>query len=300
MRPSSIAKFVSISCLVFAATQSHAGMIFSGGWVESRAYSGLTPTIPTDRKHEEVNALPFELETSARVGDTSNETDHLLRTLANGSEFRWGLNQAHDGGPFSFAISEGELAFQVTETSQFLLQGDYVFSGPGVKRAFFRLYDSPADANPVFQWDQESHLTASSFAPQEAGDLHPGVGYRLAYRLLLDNHTLADAGATAGNLRFSIGEPERDGLTGDTDGNARIDVNDLNHVRNNFGQQGDPVLGDAFPFDGRVDIKDLNAVRNFFGTVRPQAVPEPNGLGLAVLGSAALAVLRRRRHSLNK
>ncbi len=300
MRPCSITVFALSCCFAFAANPCRAGMVFSGGWVESRAYSGLTPAIPTDRKHEVVNALPFELETSVRVGDTSNETDHVLRALANGSEFRWGLSQTHDGAVDSFTVSEGELAFQVNELSPFALAGDYTFSGPGVKRVFFRLYDTPADTTPVFQWDAESNLASSSFAPQGAGELQSGVGYRLVYRLLLNNPTFGDAGAAAGNIRFTIGEPELDGLAGDTDGNGRIDVNDLNHVRNNFGLQGTPILGDAFPFDGRVDIKDLNAVRNFFGTSRPQAVPEPGGLWLALLGSAALGWRLRRQTFLNK
>jgi len=145
-----------------------------------------------------------------------------------------------------------------------------------------------------------SQLVASTFAPQGAGDLQPGIGYRLVYRLLLDNHTPAEPGVTTGSFQFTIGEPERDGLVGDTDGNGRIDVTDLNHVRNNFGQQAEQVLGDTFPFDGRVDIKDLNAVRNTFGTSRPQVVPEPSGLCLALSGVAVLVRRIRRQTLFNK
>jgi hypothetical protein len=50
----------------------------------------------------------------------------------------------------------------------------------------------------------------------------------------------------------------------------------LNHVRNNFGSAGDPVLGDTLPFDGEVDVQDLNNVRNNFGAGPMSAVPEPS------------------------
>jgi hypothetical protein len=57
-------------------------------------------------------------------------------------------------------------------------------------------------------------------------------------------------------------------LEGDADGDGRVDLNDLNAVRNHFGQGmlgGPRIPGDAFPFDGIVDLNDLNRVRNRFG-----------------------------------
>lgn len=60
------------------------------------------------------------------------------------------------------------------------------------------------------------------------------------------------------------------GLTGDTNGDGLVNIDDLNNVRNNFGQTGPAVLGDVNG-DGRVDIDDLNDVRNNFGA--PLAVP---------------------------
>jgi hypothetical protein len=53
-------------------------------------------------------------------------------------------------------------------------------------------------------------------------------------------------------------------LAGDTNSDGRVDLVDLNNVRNNFGAVGTGVLGDAND-DGRVDLQDLNAVRNNFG-----------------------------------
>jgi ELWxxDGT repeat protein len=51
---------------------------------------------------------------------------------------------------------------------------------------------------------------------------------------------------------------------GDTNFDGSVDVVDLNHVRNHFGETGS-VLGDANG-DGVVNLLDLNAVRNYFGT----------------------------------
>jgi hypothetical protein len=50
---------------------------------------------------------------------------------------------------------------------------------------------------------------------------------------------------------------------GDTDGD--VDLNDLNNVRNHFGEVGENLLGDANA-DGSIDLADLNAARNNFDT----------------------------------
>jgi len=94
-------------------------------------------------------------------------------------------------------------------------------------------------------------------------------------------------------------------LLGDTDTDGDVDGDDLNNVRNNFGEVGpdDGTLsGDAFPFDGLVNIDDLNNVRNHFGekVAALKAVPEPGGLTLALLGLIFGTRLsrhrRKRRH----
>lgn len=58
------------------------------------------------------------------------------------------------------------------------------------------------------------------------------------------------------------------GLPGDTNFDCAVNLDDLNSVRNNFGQSGGGgrhIAGDAYPFDGAVDLNDLNGVRNYFG-----------------------------------
>lgn len=81
-------------------------------------------------------------------------------------------------------------------------------------------------------------------------------------------------------------------VPGDTNGDDRVDLLDLNAVRNNFGLTGDGVPGDAYPFDGRVDIVDLNAVRNYFGNAAPySSVPEPGSLVTTLALTAWLSLM---------
>jgi len=64
-------------------------------------------------------------------------------------------------------------------------------------------------------------------------------------------------------------------LLGDTNDDGRVNIEDLNNIRNTFG--GD-CFGDA-NFDGHCSIEDLNAIRNEFGSRLEHAavVPEPSG-----------------------
>jgi hypothetical protein len=79
---------------------------------------------------------------------------------------------------------------------------------------------------------------------------------------------------------------------GDTNGDGKVDIVDLNNVRNNFGGTG---LGDT-DGDGLVTISDLNEVRNNFGAgPSPNAVPEPATWALALAGIVAAGVVRRRK-----
>jgi hypothetical protein len=94
------------------------------------------------------------------------------------------------------------------------------------------------------------------------------------------------------------GEPIAAGQPGDTNNDGKVDIVDLNNVRNNFGATGSigSTPGDAFPYDGRVDISDLNGVRNNFGAGPASgSVPEPSSLGLLIVASALGWRARRRR-----
>ncbi len=85
------------------------------------------------------------------------------------------------------------------------------------------------------------------------------------------------------------------GQQGDTNGDGKVDIVDLNNVRNNFGGVG---LGDTVGSgDGQVTIADLNNVRNNFGAgPGALAVPEPSTWFLASCGALALlAVARKKR-----
>jgi hypothetical protein len=60
-------------------------------------------------------------------------------------------------------------------------------------------------------------------------------------------------------------------LPGDTNDDGRVDLEDLNAVRNHFGASGANLNGDAND-DGQVDLDDLNLVRNHFGATSPAPV----------------------------
>lgn len=68
-------------------------------------------------------------------------------------------------------------------------------------------------------------------------------------------------------------------LSGDSNFDGRVDLADLNNVRNHFGETGN-VLGDSNG-DRRVDLADLNAVRNNFGA--------GNATGSSFRGTAPVA-----------
>lgn len=83
-------------------------------------------------------------------------------------------------------------------------------------------------------------------------------------------------------------------LVGDANADGVVGLNDLNLVRNHFGDVGLPGrLGDTIPFDGVVDLADLNAVRNHFGSSQ-QPVPEPATAWLAISTFGAACFFRLR------
>jgi hypothetical protein len=91
----------------------------------------------------------------------------------------------------------------------------------------------------------------------------------------------------------------RTDVPGDANSDGKVDLTDLNLVRDHFGHFFGDSIGDVSPYDGRIDLSDLNRVRNGFGG---HAVPEPSSLVLMALGLFSLAGIPspRRRWRLNR
>jgi len=97
---------------------------------------------------------------------------------------------------------------------------------------------------------------------------------------------------SAGEVTLLSFEP----LEGDTDADGDVDVEDLNNVRNHFGEAGDHLVGDTALFDGVVDLVDLNHVRNNFGSSTGQQVPELSSFrSSTMLGAISLGVCMLRK-----
>jgi ELWxxDGT repeat protein len=127
-------------------------------------------------------------------------------------------------------------------------------------------------------------------------DIRPGSAASVPLDLTKVNGTLfftADDGVHGRELWKLLDLPE---LPGDTNGDGRVSLDDLNNVRNHFGETGPGVIGDTNG-DGVVNVDDLNNVLNNFGATAeeetgsapllkatPRAAAAPAGLALATRG----------------
>jgi len=284
--------------LVLSAPQAVvAGMVFGGAYGELRTYSGRTPDEPISLDQRLVESLPFVESALTIASATFGSVEYAMEAAARGGTFRWDFTQLHDGASGSYTVAEGSVSFQVTTATTFTLLGDYAFSGHGTKLAVFELYDAPIDGEPVYEWrNLDSGESPASFELDGAGELIPGKEYRFTYRLMLDNPIAGDAGVASSSAVFTVvGDGSVETQPGDANGDGKVDLTDLNLVRNNFGSEGEGVPGDTPPFDQKVDLGDLNAVRNHFGESLPAAVPEPATGGTALLGALALGAFRWTR-----
>ncbi len=108
--------------------------------------------------------------------------------------------------------------------------------------------------------------------------------------------------ALAEGLRWRTGDFMAEGqfavivdILGDTNADGRVDIEDLNNVRNNFGMMSMPILGDT-DNDNDVDVGDLNNVRNNFGAPSSplESVPEPSSALLVGCGAGCVLIAGSR------
>jgi hypothetical protein len=170
--------------------------------------------------------------------------------------------------------------------------------------AFSAVTGSPADTEWAFgTTDDIGALTFANWRTWALNNPPATVGQDAVLHLITDDIFIDikflswTSGQGAGGGGFSYERttppPMPPMIEGDTNADRLVNIDDLNAVRNNFGETGpdDGTLeGDAFPFDGQVDIDDLNSVRNNFGA--GAAVPEPNTALLAALAVIATYFIR--------
>ncbi len=145
-----------------------------------------------------------------------------------------------------------------------------------------------AEANPKATALSEL-LPVGGFAITEGTAFNLGSIFNTAgIRDVAFTFSLSDGTELVGIVQYV---PLSPGPLGDTNADGKVDLVDLNNVRNNFGANG---LGDT-DGDNDVDLTDLNNVRNNFGAVGSNSVPEPSAVVLLALGAVSLGAYRWRR-----
>jgi hypothetical protein len=118
------------------------------------------------------------------------------------------------------------------------------------------------------------------------------VGNSLLIGAPLEDAFARDAGAVY--LVQGLREPQ---LIGDADLDGRVDTDDFQTLRQNFGQRGTRRQGD-FNGDGLISLLDLGSIKANFGATRQTpgaaAVPEPSSLLLACLAAGLMYFVGRR------
>lgn len=184
-------------------------------------------------------------------------------------------------------------AFELLDDTE--IQLDLTYSWRGGSGQFTADIVSADDANDIV-YKNVYYALVNSQATQATGSravdrsrLASNTKYRLRFRYYDYDTILPSIGP------MSLEGIRLTGVTfivpGDTNGDAVVDLVDLNNVRNNFGVAGAGVVGDT-NYDDVVDLTDLNNIRNHFGEVIGgigNSVPEPNSLMLCAI-SIVLAI----------
>ena len=140
------------------------------------------------------------------------------------------------------------------------------------------------------QWDYAAWFSDFTYAefsvvrePQYCHTPEPGSGYPF------------DLVCSPPDMTFT----SIDNLPGDTQGDGVVDLQDMNNVRNFFGEPAsDTVWFSDANGDGMVDLGDLNDARNNFGADYRQGsnpIPEPTTTALLLVGMTAMILLRSWR-----
>jgi hypothetical protein len=232
--------------------------------------------------------------------------------------------------PAAFAVSGDDVTFEYTTPTGEILEGVVEYTGPTnnltltvdpesgaavmQNQSPFTIaidgyqVSSASGSLSVGGWnslDDQNVLTWAEANPEPVAlaELLPIGGYTLGPNASFDmgdlfvttgtrdlrlEFTLTDGTLMQGIVVFGASET---GVLGDTNGDGKVNLDDLNNVRNNFGSAG---LGDT-DGDNDVDLDDLNNVRNNFGAGGSSAVPEPSTILLAAAGLIAFAGVRARR-----
>ncbi len=157
----------------------------------------------------------------------------------------------------------------------------------------------PDGTEEAFLWNPVAGIRSiSGILSQKFGQDLSGWQLLNATGLSYDGLTIVGEGINPSGQREGwIASIPRGPITGDTNGDGYVDLEDLNNVINNLAETG-PIgatPGDTYPFDGRVDLNDFNATRNYFGMGGDlAAVPEPQSLAIALV-AASIAILAASR-----
>ena len=126
--------------------------------------------------------------------------------------------------------------------------------------------------------------------------LTAGFGMAVMDNAVLNNTSFGGVTVDAGSILVS------QEVLGDANADGHVDLTDLSTVLNNFGANTSSWLAGNFDANATIDLTDVSDVLNNFGASNPNAtaspaIATPEPASLALLGLAAPALLKRRKHA---